>query len=66
VGFVAMATHLKFALIVIAYSYLASAFIGLAISRVRHHRGTPAPAAEINEAALRRRRADHEARPGRH
>ena len=65
-GFVAMATHLKIALIVIAYSYLASAFIGMAIARVRHHRGTPAPAAEIGEAAPRRRRADHEARPGRH
>ena len=67
-GFVAIATHLKFALIVIAYTYLASAFVGLAISRIRHHRGTPAavPAAEISEGGPRRRRADHEVRPGRH
>ncbi len=33
---VAVATHPRFVLVAIAYSYLASAFIGLAISRFRH------------------------------
>ena len=40
-GIMAIATHPKIALIVIAYSYLASAFVGMAISRIRHARGTP-------------------------
>jgi CDP-diacylglycerol--serine O-phosphatidyltransferase len=64
-GIMAIATHPKIALIVIAYSYLASAFVGMAISRMRHHRGTPAAApgpTNISEAAPRRRRADHEAK----
>jgi CDP-diacylglycerol---serine O-phosphatidyltransferase len=64
-GIMAIATHPKIALIVIAYSYLASAFVGMAISRMRHHRGTPTPAiaaTAISEAAPRRRRADHEAK----
>src|SRR3954467_5092302 len=43
-GIVAIATHPKIALIVIAYSYLASAFVGLAISRIRHSRIAPAAA----------------------
>jgi len=64
-GIMAIATHPKIALIVIAYSYLASAFVGMAISRMRHHRGTPTPAAAatgISEAGPRRRRVDHEAK----
>ena len=64
-GIMAIATHPKIALIVIAYSYLSSAFVGMAISRIRHHRGAATPAAapaDISEAAPRRRRADHEAK----
>jgi CDP-diacylglycerol---serine O-phosphatidyltransferase len=38
-----IATHPRFMLVVIAYSYLASAFIGLAITRLRH-RGAQPPA----------------------
>src|SRR5215470_5650030 len=59
-GIMAIATHPKVALIVIAYSYLASAFVGMAISRLRHHRVAPVPASEDAHAAAapRRRRAD--------
>jgi CDP-diacylglycerol--serine O-phosphatidyltransferase len=41
-----IATHPRFMLVVIAYAYLASAFIGQAITRLRH-RGVHAPAADI-------------------
>jgi CDP-diacylglycerol--serine O-phosphatidyltransferase len=63
-GIMAIATHPKIALIVIAYSYLASAFVGMAISRVRHHRvaQVPAPAEAQSETPPRRRRGDHEAK----
>jgi CDP-diacylglycerol---serine O-phosphatidyltransferase len=36
-GIVAIATHPRFVLLVIAYSYLASAFVGMLITRVRRH-----------------------------
>src|SRR5262245_34983435 len=36
---VAIATHPRFVLVAMAYSYLASAFIGLAITRIRHRGG---------------------------
>jgi hypothetical protein len=60
----AIATHPKIALIVIAYSYLASAFVGMAISRIRHHRvvQAPAPAEAHPETPPRRRRGDQEAK----
>jgi CDP-diacylglycerol--serine O-phosphatidyltransferase len=62
-GIMAIATHPKIALIVIAYSYLASAFVGMAISRVRHHRVAQAPSADTQSPATpRRRRADQEAK----
>jgi CDP-diacylglycerol--serine O-phosphatidyltransferase len=65
-GIMAIATHPKIVLVVIAYSYLASAFIGMAISRFRHHRGAPAQAASDEthqpEVAPRRRRGDQEAK----
>src|SRR6185369_14363775 len=35
-GIVFIATHPRVVLVVLAYSYLASAFIGMAISRLRH------------------------------
>jgi CDP-diacylglycerol--serine O-phosphatidyltransferase len=38
-GIVAVATHPRFVLVVMAYSYLASAFIGMAITRVRSRGG---------------------------
>ena len=40
-GITAIATHPKFVLVAMAYSYLASAFIGMGISRMRH-RSAPA------------------------
>jgi CDP-diacylglycerol---serine O-phosphatidyltransferase len=63
-GIMAIATHPKIALIVIAYSYLASAFVGMAISRIRHHRvaQAPAPAEAHSETPPRRRRGDQEAK----
>jgi hypothetical protein len=64
-GIMAIATHPKIALVVIAYSYLASAFVGMAVSRVRHHRVAPASATaagDVRVEAPRRRRADHEAK----
>jgi CDP-diacylglycerol--serine O-phosphatidyltransferase len=59
-GIMAIATHPKIVLIVIAYSYLASAFVGMAISRFRHHRVAQAPpSGEVPvETTPRRRRAD--------
>jgi CDP-diacylglycerol--serine O-phosphatidyltransferase len=39
----AIATHPRSMLVVISYSYLASAFIGLAITRLRHRGGRAAP-----------------------
>jgi len=38
-GIVAVATHPRFVLVAMAYSYLASAFVGMAISRIRHRGG---------------------------
>ena len=63
-GIMAIATHPKIALVVIAYSYLASAFVGMAVSRMRHHRVAPvsAAAADAHVDTPRRRRADHEAK----
>jgi CDP-diacylglycerol--serine O-phosphatidyltransferase len=43
-GIMLIATHPQAMLVVMAYSYLASAFIGMAITRFRH-RGNPAPQA---------------------
>jgi CDP-diacylglycerol--serine O-phosphatidyltransferase len=40
-----IATHPRFVLVVLAYSYLLSAFVGLAVSRFQH-RGGRAPASE--------------------
>ncbi|HJZ71384.1 MAG TPA: CDP-diacylglycerol--serine O-phosphatidyltransferase [Vicinamibacterales bacterium] len=45
-----IATHPRFMLVVIAYSYLASAFIGLAITRLRH-RGAHSPADITDQAS---------------
>jgi CDP-diacylglycerol--serine O-phosphatidyltransferase len=39
---VAVATHLRIALVIASYTYLASAFIGLALTRFRHRGHTPA------------------------
>jgi len=49
-----IATHPRFMLVVIAYSYLASAFIGLAIARLRH-RGAPLPAETTSQERPERR-----------
>jgi CDP-diacylglycerol---serine O-phosphatidyltransferase len=52
-GIVAIATHPQWTLVAIAYTYLASAFIGMAITRVRR-RGA-APVSESPSAAADRR-----------
>jgi phosphatidylserine synthase len=48
-GIMLIATHPRFTLVAMAYSYLASAFIGMAITRFKHRGGrepeTLAPAA---------------------
>jgi CDP-diacylglycerol--serine O-phosphatidyltransferase len=44
-GMVAIWAHPRAVLVVMAYSYLASAFIGMAISRIRHRGGQTAEAA---------------------
>ena len=49
-----IATHPRFMLVVIAYSYLASAFVGLAITRLRH-RGAPLPADTTSQERPERR-----------
>ena len=41
-GIVAIATHPQWTLVAIAYSYLASGFIGLALTRFRHRGAVPA------------------------
>jgi CDP-diacylglycerol--serine O-phosphatidyltransferase len=38
-GIMLIATHPRLVLVVMAYTYLASAFIGLAVSRLRHRGG---------------------------
>ena len=43
-GIMAVATHPRFVLVGMAYAYLASAFIGLAVSRIRHRSQTAPPA----------------------
>jgi len=52
-GIVAIATHPQWTLVVIAYSYLASAFVGMAITRFKH-RGT-VPAAGVHQPDVERR-----------
>jgi hypothetical protein len=54
-----IATHPRFMLVAMAYSYLASAFVGMAITRFRHRGRLPAagpesePAAEHRDSAAR-------------
>jgi CDP-diacylglycerol---serine O-phosphatidyltransferase len=57
-GIVAIATHPQWTLVVIAYSYLSSAFIGMAIARFKHRGATPAaegdlPAGDRRDSAAR-------------
>jgi CDP-diacylglycerol--serine O-phosphatidyltransferase len=40
-GIALIATHPRIVLVVLAYSYLASAFVGMAISRIRHRGDHP-------------------------
>ena len=53
-GIMLVATHPRFMLVAIAYSYLASAFIGLAISRLRHRSAPPASNVAVVEPPDRR------------
>ncbi len=69
-GIVAIATHPRFVLVAIAYSYLASAFIGMAITRFRHHRGDrDGTSAVADDESIRRppspSHEGHEGRPRR-
>ena len=43
-GIMAIATHPRFVLVAMAYTYLASAFIGMAMSRLRHREQAAVPA----------------------
>ncbi|MEQ1910742.1 MAG: CDP-diacylglycerol--serine O-phosphatidyltransferase [Vicinamibacterales bacterium] len=43
-GIMAVATHPRFVLVGMAYAYLASAFVGLAVSRIRHRSQAVPPA----------------------
>jgi len=43
-GIVAVATHPRFVLVAAAYSYLASAFVGMAVTRIKHRGGRGLPA----------------------
>jgi multisubunit Na+/H+ antiporter MnhG subunit len=52
-----VATHPRLVLVILAYSYLASAFIGMAISRVRHRGGRPADEQPIIKEAADSRSA---------
>ena len=42
-GIALIATHPRIVLVVLAYSYLASAFVGLAVTRIRHRGDRSAP-----------------------
>jgi CDP-diacylglycerol--serine O-phosphatidyltransferase len=52
-GIVLIATHPRFTLVALAYSYLASAFIGMAITRFRHRGGAGAANADSPEVSDR-------------
>src|SRR5471032_374929 len=55
-GIVAIATHPQWTLLAIAYSYLLSAFVGMAITRFNKQRGVaPAPAADTAQPDADRR-----------
>ena len=54
-GIMLITTHPRLVLAVLAYPYLASAFIGLAITKFRHRGGrVPESQREIESSALRR------------
>ena len=57
-GIALIATHPRLVLVVLAYSYLASAFVGLAISRLRRRPARP--------GRVPSRRSDRSARSRRH
>jgi CDP-diacylglycerol--serine O-phosphatidyltransferase len=57
IGIMAVATHPRYVLVALAYTYLGSAFIGLAISRFRHRGTRPtteAPASGQRDTPTRR------------
>jgi CDP-diacylglycerol--serine O-phosphatidyltransferase len=53
-GIMLIATHPRFMLVAMAYSYLASAFIGLAITRFRHRGRVPVADAESQQSSNQR------------
>ena len=65
-GIMLITTHPRFVLVVMAYAYLLSAFVGMAMTRFRHRGGhLPAPAAS-RAAEIRTRRAVRSARDSLH
>src|SRR5262245_55932208 len=58
-GIVAVTTHPRFVLVALAYSYLLSAFVGLAVSRFRHRGARPVaadvPAPQTDSPARRKK-----------
>jgi CDP-diacylglycerol--serine O-phosphatidyltransferase len=57
-GLMLVTTHPRYVLVAAAYTYLASAFIGLALSRLRHRGGRPqAPAGQAEQPPARDRRS---------
>jgi hypothetical protein len=55
-GIMLVATHPRFVLVALAYSYLLSAFIGMAIARLRHRddAGAHPPASKDRDPGLTR------------
>ena len=57
-GIMAIATHPRFVLVAMAYAYLVSAFVGLAMTRLRRTRPSGAPRhARVGHQRLGRRRS---------
>jgi CDP-diacylglycerol--serine O-phosphatidyltransferase len=56
-GITLIATHPRIVLVVLAYTYLASPFVGLALARVRHRDGQPVVEGEPRDPADRQERA---------
>ena len=51
IGIMLVVTHPRFVLVAVAYSYLASAFVGMAVARFRHRRGRDASAPHAHPGA---------------
>ena len=61
-GIVLITTHPRYVLVALAYSYLLSAFVGMAITRLRHRPGRVAPVETAKPAVLAERSDEPAAR----